>query len=73
MSDEKTKLVDAAIAQIEKDYGKGAIMRLGNRDVLVRRGIFDIEIGVASGQVDRPGAAAVGAGQRDPLELPFVG
>jgi recombination protein RecA len=34
-SDEKTKLVDAAIAQIEKDYGKGAIMRLGNRDVLV--------------------------------------
>jgi recombination protein RecA len=35
MSDEKTKLVDAAIAQIEKDYGKGAIMRLGNRDVLV--------------------------------------
>jgi recombination protein RecA len=35
MSDEKNKLVDAAIAQIEKDYGKGAIMRLGNRDVLV--------------------------------------
>jgi recombination protein RecA len=35
MSDEKDKLLAAAIAQIEKDHGKGAIMRLGNRDVLV--------------------------------------
>jgi len=35
MSDEKTKLLESAIAQIEKQYGKGSIMRLGNRDVLV--------------------------------------
>ena len=35
MSDEKTKNLDLAIAQIEKQYGKGSIMRLGNRDVLV--------------------------------------
>jgi recombination protein RecA len=35
MSDEKTKLLEAAISQIEKDYGKGSIMRLGSRDVLV--------------------------------------
>jgi recombination protein RecA len=35
MSDEKTKNLDLAIAQIEKSYGKGSIMRLGNRDVLV--------------------------------------
>jgi recombination protein RecA len=35
MTDEKGKLLDAAIAQIEKSYGKGSIMRLGNRDVLV--------------------------------------
>ena len=37
MADDKTKNValDGAIAQIEKDYGKGSIMRLGNRDVLV--------------------------------------
>src|SRR4030088_1530700 len=28
-------MLDAAIAQIEKQHGKGAIMRLGNRDVLV--------------------------------------
>jgi recombination protein RecA len=35
MSDDKTKLLEAAISQIEKDYGKGSIMRLGSRDVLV--------------------------------------
>jgi len=35
MSDEKTKNLDLAISQIEKAYGKGSIMRLGNRDVLV--------------------------------------
>ena len=35
MTDEKTKMLETAIAQIEKDYGKGAIMRLGSRDVLV--------------------------------------
>jgi recombination protein RecA len=35
MTDEKSKLLDAAIAQIEKSYGKGSIMRLGSRDILV--------------------------------------
>jgi recombination protein RecA len=35
MNDEKTKNLDLAISQIEKDHGKGSIMRLGNRDVLV--------------------------------------
>src|SRR5712675_562880 len=35
MTEEKEKLLAAAISQIEKDYGKGAIMRLGSRDVLV--------------------------------------
>ena len=35
MTDDKSKMLETAIAQIEKDYGKGAIMRLGNRDVLV--------------------------------------
>ena len=35
MTDERTKLLEAAISQIEKYHGKGAIMRLGNRDVLV--------------------------------------
>jgi recombination protein RecA len=35
MTDERGKLLDAAVAQIEKEYGKGSIMRLGNKDVLV--------------------------------------
>jgi len=35
MTDEKTKLLEAAISQIEKSYGKGSIMRLGSKDVLV--------------------------------------
>ncbi|MGH9733935.1 MAG: recombinase RecA, partial [Candidatus Acidiferrales bacterium] len=35
MNDERSRNLDLAITQIEKDYGKGAIMRLGSRDVLV--------------------------------------
>src|SRR5437867_11541863 len=35
MTEEKAKLLAAAISQIEKDHGKGAIIRLGSRDVLV--------------------------------------
>ncbi len=35
MADDKAKLLEAAISQIEKDHGKGAIMRLGSRDILV--------------------------------------
>ncbi|HLK04362.1 MAG TPA: recombinase RecA [Candidatus Acidoferrum sp.] len=35
MADDKAKLLEAAISQIEKSYGKGSIMRLGTKDVLV--------------------------------------
>jgi recombination protein RecA len=35
MTDERAKLLEAAISQIEKSYGRGSIMRLGNKDVLV--------------------------------------
>jgi recombination protein RecA len=35
MTDEKAKLLESAISQIEKSYGKGSIMRLGSKDVLV--------------------------------------
>src|SRR5271155_841766 len=35
MADERAKLLEAAILQIEKSYGKGSIMRLGSKDVLV--------------------------------------
>jgi recombination protein RecA len=32
---EKTRALDLAVSQIEKDYGKGSIMRLGSKDALV--------------------------------------
>ena len=32
MADERGKMLESAIAQIEKSYGKGAIMRLGSRE-----------------------------------------
>ena len=35
MADDRVKMLDSAIAQIEKQYGKGSIMRLGTKDVLV--------------------------------------
>ncbi|HUA00892.1 MAG TPA: recombinase RecA [Candidatus Aquilonibacter sp.] len=35
MNDEKAKSLELAISQIEKQYGKGSIMRLGSKDVLV--------------------------------------
>jgi recombination protein RecA len=35
MADDKAKQLETAIAIIEKSYGKGSIMRLGSRDVLV--------------------------------------
>jgi len=35
VADERLKVLESAIAQIEKQYGKGSIMRLGNRDILV--------------------------------------
>jgi len=35
MSDERSKILETAILQIEKQFGKGSIMRLGSKDVLV--------------------------------------
>jgi recombination protein RecA len=35
MTDERDKMLDVAIAQIEKVHGKGAVMRLGSKNVLV--------------------------------------
>ena len=39
MSDkDRTKALEVAISQIEKQFGKGAIMRLGAEGVVERRG-----------------------------------
>jgi recombination protein RecA len=35
MADERTKAIDLALSQIEKQFGKGSIMRLGNKEAIV--------------------------------------
>jgi recombination protein RecA len=54
MNDEKTKNLDMAIAVIEKAHGKGSIMRLGNRDVLVPVSV------IPSGSISIDAALGVG-------------
>src|SRR5882762_6182903 len=57
MTEEKEKLLAAAISQIEKDHGKGAIMRLGSRDILVPVSVM-------------PSAASI---ERHPLGITLTG
>ena len=54
MAEDRGKVLESAIAQIEKQYGKGAIMRLGNRDVLVPVSV------IPSGSVSLDAALGVG-------------
>jgi recombination protein RecA len=54
MNDEKTKNLDMAISLIEKTHGKGSIMRLGNRDVLVPVSV------IPSGSISIDAALGVG-------------
>jgi recombination protein RecA len=58
MADERSKMLELAIAQIEKDHGKGCIMRLGNRDVLVPvsvipTGALSLDLALGIGGVPR--------------------
>src|SRR4030095_855163 len=53
LNTEKAKALQAALAQIEKQFGKGSIMRLGEGEV-----IEDIEVG--SNRSPGPGAPRCG-------------
>jgi recombination protein RecA len=53
MADERTKALDLAFSQIEKQFGKGSIMRLGSKEVVVPIAViptgaisFDAALGV---------------------------
>jgi len=53
MADEKTRAIDLALAQIEKQFGKGSIMRLGSKEAIVPISVistgaisFDAALGV---------------------------
>jgi recombination protein RecA len=54
MNDERSRNLDLAISQIEKQYGKGSIMRLGSRDVLVPVNV------IPSGSISIDAALGVG-------------
>jgi recombination protein RecA len=53
MADERTKAVELALAQIEKQFGKGSIMRLGSKEAIIPISVistgaisFDAALGV---------------------------
>ncbi len=53
MADERSKAIDLALSQIEKQFGKGSIMRLGNKEAIVPISVistgaisFDAALGV---------------------------
>src|ERR1700746_904833 len=53
MADERTKAIDLGLSQIEKQFGKGSIMRLGNKEAIVPISViptgaisFDAALGV---------------------------
>jgi len=56
-NDAKNRAVSIAIEQIQKQYGKGAIMKLGERPVVnvdaISTGIFSLDIGLGVGGVPR--------------------
>src|SRR5215475_5916073 len=53
MADEKSRAIDLALSQIEKQFGKGSIMRLGSKEAIVPISVistgaisFDAALGV---------------------------
>src|SRR5512140_1009558 len=53
MADEKSRAIDLALSQIEKQFGKGSIMRLGSKEAIVPIAVistgalsFDLALGI---------------------------
>src|SRR6201991_3824845 len=58
MDDNKSKALSAALSQIEKQFGKGSIMRLGDSDIardiqVVSTGSLGLDIALGIGGVPR--------------------
>ena len=47
MADERGKAIDLAVSQIEKQFGKGSIMRLGSKEAIVPIAV------IPTGAIDR--------------------
>src|SRR6201988_5301859 len=54
MADERGKAIELAVSQIEKQFGKGSIMRLGSKDA-----ILPISV-ISTGSISFDGALGVG-------------
>ena len=64
-ADEKARAIDLALAQIEKQFGKGSIMRLGSKEAIVPISVistgaisFDAALGVGGGEILAAGIAS---------------
>ena len=57
MADERAKAIDLALAQIEKQFGKGSIMRLGSKEVLpiavISTGAISFDAALGAGGMPR--------------------
>ena len=58
MDDNKSKALAAALSQIEKQFGKGSIMRLGESDIakdieVVSTGSLGLDIALGIGEIGR--------------------
>src|SRR6476660_5481393 len=58
MADEKTRAIDLALSQIEKQFGKGSIMRLGAKEAIVPISV------ISTGSISFDAALGVGGGHR---------
>src|SRR3990167_6528860 len=80
MADHRKRNLDVAISQIEKEYGKGAIMRLGDKDALVPvavipTGALSIDLALGVGGVPRGSVVEIfgpEAGGKTTLTLSIV-
>src|SRR5258708_30158987 len=57
---EKIKAIDLALSQIEKQFGKGSIMRLGNKEAIVPIAV------ISTGSISFDAALGIGGGPRGP-------
>lgn len=59
MADERQKALDIALKQIEKDFGKGAIMKLGENPKMqvevIPTGALTLDLALGVGGVPREG------------------
>jgi recombination protein RecA len=59
MADERVKAIELAFAQIEKQFGKGSIMRLGSKEAIVPIAV------IPTGSISFDAALGVGGFPRD--------